>query len=348
MPLRARLYGEDIFSFNYDEKSWLDLKKYPVSMHCCESKAILKKSKLGTLFFAHSTKGTCTSRGESPEHLYIKNLISKAAIQLGWNAYSEEQGETPEGEKWVADVFCSTGNVKLVFEIQWSPQSLDEFIRRQKKYNSSGIRAAWLYRLKRNKEYSKYDIPYNHDVPVFGLKSHSPKVEDLFIPQFNLSIESFIKGMLQGKLSWSPKQGQQLIAEIIPHYEYCWRCKKETGIIIGISIKDNNGTEFAFKSFTTKGIPEFIIKNLNKDILSNYKIGIIKERYSKTINKKYISNGCFHCDSLMGNHFIIDKISENIDSFQTTIQKINFIFDNNIFNIKSDWYFDGKRAKYSF
>lgn len=59
MPLKAKLNGIDIYAFNFNDDTWLALKKELVQMHCCDTKAVLKKSKLGTRFFSHKKKGNC-------------------------------------------------------------------------------------------------------------------------------------------------------------------------------------------------------------------------------------------------------------------------------------------------
>lgn len=347
MPLRAKLNKRDIFSFNYDETSWENLRNKSVYMDCCENRAVLKKSKLGTLFFSHYRKGNCTSAPESAEHIYLKNLISKIALQFGWNVVTEKQGKTPNGEKWIADVYCEKNNAKLVFEIQWSHQTKDEFIRRQKKYISSKVRAVWLFKLKNNKEYCNNDIPYQFDTPVFGMKTKST-IKNIYVPQFDKSIEEFIKGAIQGKLNWSPKKRQPLKVGLIPHYEHCWKCKKETGVILGISIKDKSDKEIDFQLFSDQGVPEFILDNLVSEHLLKNNIGQLKNRYSKTREEYYLSNGCFHCDAIMGNFFIYESWLEYQGNLLEAIYDFNFLFDKDKLFIKGEWYFDNKKSKHIF
>jgi competence CoiA-like predicted nuclease len=118
----------------YNNTDWLELKSSPgrasLKMPCCDRKAIPKTSKLGTQYFAHAKRGDCTSAPEGQEHLYLKSLVAKIAIQNGWKVTTEHSGQTPKGETWIADVFCQKGTAKLVFEIQWSYQTLDEYERR--------------------------------------------------------------------------------------------------------------------------------------------------------------------------------------------------------------------------
>jgi len=348
LPLRARLNNEDIFAFNYDEDGWSELKKQPVLMLCCDTEAVLKKSKLGTLFFSHYGKGDCSSEGESPEHIYLKSLIAKTAARLGWDVVTEKEGETPDGETWVADVYCTKGSAKLAFEVQWTHQTNDEFLRRQKKYLASGVRAAWLFKLKSNKYYIDEDLPHGFDIPVFGMKAKSKGVESLYLPQFNEPVDSFIEGMLQGKLTWSPKTGQSLIAQVIPHYERCWNCRKVTGVVLGVSIKDKNGNELSFNRFTYDGIPQFLLSHGVSQHLSRHKIGRIEKRYSKTQNTSYLSNGCFYCNALMGNFFIDNAVRNYFDGFREPICEFAFPHGQGGLRVKSDWYFNGRQADHYF
>lgn len=357
MSIRARINGEDIFSFKMDKDSWHELKasykEKSLLMPCCDSKAIPKVSKLNNYFFAHSRKGPCSSAPETPEHIYLKTLIAKQAVSLGWDVVTERTGETPNGEQWIADVFCTKGKARLALEVQWSSQTQDEFRRRQDKYDSSDVRAAWLYRLKNNKEYSVShynsnddDLPYEHKIPVFGIK-YRPDSKDLYVPQFDVSIDDFVRGMLQGKLKWSPIKEEMLIAKLIPYSWRCWKCEKFTKVILAVSLHNQMGKVVMFEDFGSGQIAEFIARHVNNQILASCGVGSLKSRYSKTEGRSYISNSCRHCNALMGNHFISQKSRylSLYGEYPKPFMEFTVNYGEDTPKIKGDWYFEGVQSK---
>lgn len=349
MPLRALLNNSYIFSFNYDEEGWNELKKNPLFMPCCHEKAIQKRSKLGTFFFSHYRKGICTSKPESEDHLFLKNLIAKVAVNEGWEVETEYRGETPDKEIWIADVLCKKGKAKLAFEIQCSPQSYEEFIRRQKNYASSGVRGAWFY--KRNKRVaSKFgsEIPNEHSTPVFLFELNQNEPNEFVVPQFNETIESFIRGMLNGKLIWVPKKGDTLTANVIATYERCWKCKKETGILLGVEIEDRVGQLCTFERFDNPGILDFLRKQLGREFFLKSKIGDIKMRYSKTVQEVYLSNGCFYCNALFGDFYIFETLAGFGCDLPDPVASFSFIYNGVSPEIEGKWFFNGKPAEIEF
>lgn len=237
MPLRANLNNDAIYAFKYDEDAWLELKAtykdQTLVMPCCESKAIPKISKLNNYFFAHSKNENCLVPLESVEHIFLKTLIAKTAMSLCWDVITEKHGETPDGEPWIADVFCTKGNAKVVFEAQWASQSVDEFKRRQALFAASGVRAAWLYKIRSNQEYYLTEIPVERETPAFAIKYRKGSKE-LYVPEFDATIEDFVGGMLQGKLKWFPTRKDTITAKLIPVQDTCWKCKKTTKSIAAI------------------------------------------------------------------------------------------------------------------
>jgi competence CoiA-like predicted nuclease len=108
---------------------------------------VLKRSSLGTHFFAHQRTGACNTEPESREHLLAKETTARAALSVGWNATTESR-DPAEPPAWIADVLCTRAKkpAKIAFEIQWTRQTHAETERRQTAYASAGVRGLWLMR----------------------------------------------------------------------------------------------------------------------------------------------------------------------------------------------------------
>lgn len=164
---------KEIYSFTLDDEQWSRLKeKYKnlnMYMPCCDTKAIPKKNKLGTQFFAHYPSSTCEfSSGESREHQLCKYLILKHLHENGWKVFPEYRGQTPDGEIWIADIYAEKEQSKIVIEIQWSYQSIEETERRQEKYKASGVRAIWFMRTTLKNKWDVLDYQ-SYELPIFSI-----------------------------------------------------------------------------------------------------------------------------------------------------------------------------------
>ncbi|AXC69482.1 hypothetical protein DOE63_31375 [Salmonella enterica subsp. diarizonae serovar 59:z10:-] len=341
MPLRATLDNEPIQSFNLDFDEWASLKETykdkSLLMPCCQRKAIPKTSKLGTQYFAHSKRGDCTSSPETQEHIYLKFLIAKVAQEHGWHVITEYAGNTPDGEEWIADVFCKKGNANLAFEVQWSHQTNDEYLRRTQKYTSSGVRCAWLFRLKGNKEYYRGDFIESYNLPYFGFRH---KDGEYVVARYNTSVAEFVGGMFEGKLAWLPKQNEPLVVHVCYTPDKCWKCKKPINIVTSLDIHNKDNALIESLSFTDKSVAHWIANYIPKQILWNNGIGTIMERYSKTVGGKYMSNGCVHCDALQGNFFVATELGYG-NNYLTYQWKYN----PSEISIEESWFFNGKIGK---
>jgi hypothetical protein len=237
MPLRATSDDGDLQSFEFDAARWAELKgSYKglnLRMPCCQVAAVPKTSTLGNFFFAHARRGECTTAPESAEHLYCKTLIAKAAAAAGWTVKTERGGVSPGGETWVADVFCVRGSAQVALEVQMSPQTREEALRRQARYKASNVRAAWFYGEKLHKALTVT----TREVPLFGLAGvklgQEPK-----IGLTEVSLSDFVVALLNKRVTWMRH------AHTEPFYlsvlrRNCRRCDKPAGLVYGYARSQN-------------------------------------------------------------------------------------------------------------
>ena len=146
MPLTATLAGERVEGPSLDEQEWAQLKaRYAAGeelVMACGVTAFPRRSPLGLQHFVHKVGGCALHAGgeESLEHLELKSLVANAARTAGWNASLEYAA--PD-RSWIADVMAEKDRRRIALEIQLSPQSPEEFQRRQQRYERAGIECLW-------------------------------------------------------------------------------------------------------------------------------------------------------------------------------------------------------------
>ncbi len=337
MPLRSIIGGKEINSFDLTKEEWNDLKRNyrikDLKTVCCGNKAIPKTSNLGTQFFAHSRRAECTSKPETKEHLLGKEIIALTARENGWEVKTEYQ----DGNKWIADVYCLKDNKKIVFEMQWSPQTNEETERRQSLYRASNIRACWFIKLQKQNKYYYSDLINSFETPVFGIR-YNETDRNFVVPRYNVDLRNMVNGLLNKKLKWSPQKGYILTAQIILGKDNCWKCGKKIKIALGIKIKDKYDNELDFKYFNDDRIASLIKRHMNAEIYKKYEVGEIKYRYSNTIKESYLSNGCFFCGAIQGNFYLHEA-----EIIEKPIKEFRLEYGKDIEQIEATWYFIGKK-----
>src|SRR5262245_57442555 len=147
MPLRC-VDPTGKSTFNLSDEEWQALRLANADARrsrtpCCNEPVLLKRSHVGTRFFAHMRRGDCATGPETAEHLELKTIVVEAVRSHGWTTQTEVTGLAPDGEQWRADVLAQK---EVAVEIQWSRQTNDETLRRQERYKQCGIRGLWLLR----------------------------------------------------------------------------------------------------------------------------------------------------------------------------------------------------------
>lgn len=323
MPLRATSDEGDLQSFTFDSSQWTELKgayaRLNLRMPCCQVAAVPKTSALGNFFFAHARRGECKTAPESAEHLYCKTLVAQAATAAGWVVTTERPGVSPAGEEWVADVFCEKGAAKLALEIQMSPQSDEETVRRQERYKASGVRGAWFFGARARKG----SIVFNKETPGFSLL---PVVvgEAPTIGRFDVSLPEFVKGMLEKRLTWViPKYSRPAYVEFIE--DTCWACKKPIkqvfdhldgqhapkGEVLTIdTVHEGRWHEPAYTVAGLSNLIEATHKVVSNEELAAQGLNLIGRQdviKGKTTRFPYC-NLCIHCHAPQNNFYLSKKI----------------------------------------
>lgn len=327
MPLKCLRGEEELFSFDFDsESAWKDLRKSNAEMnnlrmHCCGAHVVLKTSPLGTRYFAHAKRGPCVTAPETVEHLLAKKKIVEGIKRTIWSAKTEQEGVTPDGERWRADVLATKGSVRVAIEVQWSKQEGEETFRRQSKYADAGVRGLWLFR--------QHDFPVSEFIPAFRLvfddKSKcffvllpSPRYSPKFIKVKNrddacywmqrVCLEDFAEGVVLGRLKYSPAVGRELPLDIFVKTVACYKCKAKTKLVTRMVFAASrifpNHQDIPVNFRDLGGLyagPEMVTAWLPPSLLKKYDIGPLKVRRSRLDiegREPYLSNGCVKCDAM--------------------------------------------------
>ncbi|MGD1698682.1 competence protein CoiA [Dapis sp. BLCC M229] len=336
MPLRAILDNQELLAPLLSDEQWEELKqkKVQVILPCCEATGYLRNSKLGTKHFAHNKKDGCNYKSETWQHLLCKTEIARACKDMGYEVKTEASGVD-----WRADVLATkeikNQLVKLAFEVQWSPQSLEETQQRQHKYIRDGIRCCWLFK--------KLPIlKQREDLPMFQL-IEEPENIAVKVNQNSFQIFDFITALLSSHFKFSPfyqyKKQQHIKIRFFP--VNCWKCHQKHYIYY-VETKPYE-TICGYNKLIyppidkIQFIPE-IIDKANEYLKAeeaqrhNIKMGKIKPRYSRKARSSEISFGCYYCDAVFGNYFYPQEIykakssnTQHID-FETTV---NIPLENN-------------------
>jgi hypothetical protein len=82
----------------------------------------------------------------------------------------------------------------------------------------------------------------------------------------------------------------------------CWKCGSSTTAIVGAVPVDDD--VWLFTRASDDAVLSFIARALPEGVAG---VGALNERASKTAGIAYLSNGCSHCDALLGNFFIFHE-----------------------------------------
>ncbi|WP_292085778.1 hypothetical protein [Mesorhizobium sp.] len=149
-------------------------------------------------------------------------------------------GETPEGDRWKADVLAAKGNHKVAVEIQWSGQTPEETLSRQERYRESGVRGLWLLR--------QPGFPIAKSLPAVcvggsiqqGLTALIPLTDDMQARDRRnperwhqaMQMGEFLRAAFSRRLRFGMGPDQEATVWIRTGTMFCWSCGAETRIVV--------------------------------------------------------------------------------------------------------------------
>jgi hypothetical protein len=242
------------------------------------------------------------------KHDKIQKQIVSVCHDLGIAAIQEYRGIG-----WRADVFVPNSERPIAFEIQLSPQSLTRTLERQLKYIRDGIIGCWLFENpipKLNEE--------RPDLPVFYVEDSEDS--NLLVnlgDRRKIDLRTFLKNFISNNIQFKPIAKTKSIQTVkLLFYEMeCWKCGGlnhlfyvDTPFYSACNAKIKPA-EALWESNSIEYRPE-IIELAEKFIESRKDLGLnlgqIKKRFSNTVNKSYISFGCYKCDSIFGDFYVME------------------------------------------
>ncbi|MCK3776682.1 hypothetical protein MZK49_08045 [Ensifer sesbaniae] len=314
MPLRCvDETGNDVYAFDISAEEWRALSKRnresrTLRMPCCSAPVTLRRSSRGTQHFAHKAAGDCTTAPETEAHLRLKQIAVEVARKHGWDVKSEVTGTAPSGEVWIADVLAQKNTAKVAIEIQWSPQTNEETMRRQERYRQSGIRCLWLFR--------KPGFPVIEALPAAQVAEQNGTYHAHFSCQ-RMSVESLLDAAFGRRLRFGIPSPGTAFAQIRVGEGDCWKnnCRAKTRIVTGVDV--SFGSYTARFSVSELGEYPALFEDIFRHLPHVPRLGHLKRRFSKTRERAYMSNGCYRCDSLFGDFYEFEAqyFEEVVSSF---------------------------------
>lgn len=316
MPLRAFLNEVEIVSIDLSNEKWDEIKKklgtkeITIKLACCSQDGFLRKSVLGLKHFVHSKSGElCDWKPESPEHLKSKIHIIEACRQNNWEAIPEFS----EGP-WRADVLAVKGKNRIAFEVQWSKQSFEQTIIRQNRYKESKVRGCWFFRSAPKELKTHNRLKANAEIPAFKIDKNEAGEILVEFHDSKIPLIQFVDNLLNKRLKYCSQIRLKPVQKIaILFFEIsCWKCRRNQHCYTvnkNLLTICNNEVNFLEQNGSELDKDPQIVDAVNQILKSeqgrNLRVGLVKNRFSKTVGGSYASHGCYYCDSIFGDYHLI-------------------------------------------
>ena len=259
-------------------------------------------------------------------HEYVQQQIVDICNELGLEEKSEYKGKD-----WRADVLVKSNGVCYAFEIQTSPQTLKRTRERQEKYIRDSIVGCWLF----EKEPARMMLEME-DLPIFKIKCENDNIYVSLKDRKTLSLQTFITDFVNGRIKFCHTLNPLPTMEINFLEMPCWKCglinhihyiaplKSACNTYIHPSESMWSSDKYSFRPEILKKIQDYAKTDKGKYL----NLATVKERFSRTMGKSYMSFGCSGCDSIFGDFYIHEMMIDNYGgAMDVDTLKIDVDFD---------------------
>ncbi|WP_339343566.1 hypothetical protein [uncultured Psychrobacter sp.] len=247
--------------------------------------------------------------------------IKKTLESMGWAVWVGKDCICGQ-QQWKAPLYAEKGKAKMAIELLWADADIREIGNKNILYKRAGIRALWLVygdedECGRCALENEFTYRYK-ELPVFKFsirEDDAAYVHNVFFYNetytdydgIAFTLQDFIKSMFSGDIYFKLRIDGERTMNLITYSRDCWKCKKATTIVAGVRYYENPYGLYDVQvpnfDFTVRDVPLADINIINQQLAGRLRFGTLKPRYSKTLNESYMSNGCFHCDALLGAFF---------------------------------------------
>ena len=174
---------------------------------------------------------------------------------------------------------------------------------KQRRYADSGVRCLWLMRQNlRDGFWGTEELPLARVAESNAGENYIAHLSFSYNQVLCFDVRRFLQAAFSGRLHYRVPEGCLGTVSVWVGPIRCWRCKKDTNIVTSIQV-DLLGTEPSVLRISDLGGHPSIVRKVVEHIPEHLKVGEIKCRSSKTVGSSYLSNGCDHCDALIGRFF---------------------------------------------
>jgi hypothetical protein len=193
-------------------------------------------------------------------------------------------------------------SLRVAVEIQWSGQTVEDTLRRQKRYQQSDVRCLWLLRKNRG-------FPVVRELPMAQIIENGDGVFQAILSSGqNIPVRTFLDAAFSGRLKFGVPLGALATVSVRIGSMSCWHdaCRAQTNIVTGVDV--TFGPNVCTFHVADLGDYPDILAVVKGSVPSDRQIGAIKQRFSRT--RSYLCNGCYHCDRIIGEFFEHDAYQD--------------------------------------